>query len=751
MTEPSLKLLIVDDDEVDRMIITRGLSRGGLAATVVETESAQGALDLVARQAYDCVILDYHMPGGDGLTLLRGIKGAGLSSPVIMLTGQGDELVAVELMKSGAADYIPKSALTPERLTQSVRTAVELARAAAGVRRAQEDLRRREERARFLADASVAFARSLDTQDLLERVTGIMIPELADYALGYLVSRAGEPIGIASAHADPTRAAHAALLAREYQPLADNRDGPLARAIHAQEVVLVPHVSEEALARAARTPELRDAFTALAPQSGLFIPLIAREHVIGAIALVRSARETPFSDDDRAFADEITTRAALALDNVALLEEARAAHARTQRLQDVTAKLAGALTAEDVGMVCVTEARSALDADTAWISLVNEDATALRLLAHAGYEETLVESYRDIPLERTFPAFDLIARRAPLSFESKEALIAAYPAMSDVMERVQQEAVLMVPLEAGSGPFGAMALGFREPRKLCAGDRALIGTIGQQAAQALERSRLYQLADSARREAEEARREAEEANLAKSQFLARMSHDLRTPLNAIGGYCQLLELGIHGPILDAQRDALGRIQRAQAHLLTLINDILSFARLEAGQVHITLAPVPVNSIIEEIRGLVAGEARTRGLGLETTTTDAQAAVIADRARLAQILMNLAGNALKFTARGSVALSASSTPGKVHFQVSDTGRGIPAARLEHIFDPFVQVHASTEQERDGIGLGLAISAELAKLMNGELTVESEEGRGSRFTLTLPLAPVASGTPLATTAG
>jgi signal transduction histidine kinase len=282
-----------------------------------------------------------------------------------------------------------------------------------------------------------------------------------------------------------------------------------------------------------------------------------------------------------------------------------------------------------------------------------------------------------------------------------------------------------------------MTIGFREARDIAPEELSLGTALAQQCAQALERARLYEAERSARLGAEAARTEAEEANLAKSEFLARMSHDLRTPLNAIGGYADLVAMGIHGPTTPAQAEVMERIRRAQQHLLTLINDILSFARLEAGQVRMELEDVEVRPVLLELRPLVEPQAEAAGLRLEVSRVPDGTRVRADHERVIQILLNLVSNAVKFTPPGGeVAITCSATAADVSIRVRDTGPGIPADRLEEIFDPFVQVGRSSAERRQGVGLGLAISRELARMMEGELVVDSVVGQGSTFTLTLP---------------
>ena len=243
-------------------------------------------------------------------------------------------------------------------------------------------------------------------------------------------------------------------------------------------------------------------------------------------------------------------------------------------------------------------------------------------------------------------------------------------------------------------------------------------------------------------EAESARRRAEEANAAKSQFLATMSHELRTPLNAIQGHTQLLELELYGPVTALQRDALGRIDRAQRHLLGLINDILSYARLESGKVEYHIEPVSLRDVVQDVVQLVEPQFSDKGVVLDAQVPavgDGMPRARADREKVRQIVLNLLSNAQKFTpAPGRVAIESgpAGSDGKVMLRVSDSGIGIPADKLEAVFEPFVQVRSGYTSTTGGTGLGLAISRDLARAMGGDLSASSTPGQGSAFTLVLP---------------
>jgi PAS domain S-box-containing protein len=237
----------------------------------------------------------------------------------------------------------------------------------------------------------------------------------------------------------------------------------------------------------------------------------------------------------------------------------------------------------------------------------------------------------------------------------------------------------------------------------------------------------------------EARVAAEEANKAKMDFLAVMSHELRTPLNAIGGYTQLLELGIHGPITDDQRNALARIRRSEMHLLGLIEDVLNFAKIEAGRVSFDLAPVPVSTLVEGLPSLVEPQMRSKRLRFERVEPP-DVAALTDVEKARQILLNLLSNAVKFTPpEGLIRIDFNVRAGWVEVCVVDTGIGISEDKLESVFEPFVQVRSYAVSE-GGTGLGLAISRDLARAMGGTLTVKSAPGKGSTFTLALPTASV-----------
>ena len=236
----------------------------------------------------------------------------------------------------------------------------------------------------------------------------------------------------------------------------------------------------------------------------------------------------------------------------------------------------------------------------------------------------------------------------------------------------------------------------------------------------------------------EDRKLLETANRAKSDFLASMSHELRTPLNAIGGYTELMEMGVRGPITEEQRRDLGRIRTSQSHLLGLIGSLLDLSRIESGQISYSMANVELDPLLGGLEALVLPQATAKHQTLVYTPCAPDLAVFADREKLRQILLNLLSNAVRHSPSGAAITMTARRNGKdtVMIDVRDTGPGIPLDRQRMIFEPFVQLDRSLTQVKEGVGLGLSISRDLALGMSGQLTVESAPAEGACFTLTLP---------------
>jgi signal transduction histidine kinase len=316
-------------------------------------------------------------------------------------------------------------------------------------------------------------------------------------------------------------------------------------------------------------------------------------------------------------------------------------------------------------------------------------------------------------------------------------------------------AYVIAPMVARGRVLGAITFVTTESgRRFGDLDVTLAEDLASRSALAVDNARLHGEALQARAEAEVARataeaaqRQAEAASRAKGEFLAVMSHELRTPLNAIGGYAELIELGVHGPVTPEQRADLGRIQKSQRHLLGLINGVLNYSRVEAGAVDYAITDVPLDEVLAACEGMVAPQMRARRLAFAFGGCDPALRVRADEEKLQQIVLNLLTNAGKFTEPGGRVTLEGAAAGvdAVAIRVADTGRGMAPEQQGRIFEPFVQVDARLTRTQEGVGLGLAISRDLARGMGGDLTVASTPGVGSTFTLTLPAAAPTAAAP------
>lgn len=399
---------------------------------------------------------------------------------------------------------------------------------------------------------------------------------------------------------------------------------------------------------------------------------------------------------------------------------------RLKRLTELTRGFTDASSFSEIMRHAAEHTAGLLDAEKAILMLADEEGL-LRVQGSFGVSEDVVTRFRVL--------FDeSVASRLQGLFGTAEGFLG-------------------VPLVSQGRVIGLLAVMRRPDHELGDTDEWLLSALADQIsahvenaqlsekikedALLLENARLYESERDARREAETARAEAEAANRAKSEFIANMSHELRTPLNAIAGYVELLELGVRGELNPSQREDLRRIAQNQRLLLALINDVLNFARLEAGRLEFSMTQVPVNELLSTMDALVMPQVLARSLGYEYVPADSELTVHADAEKMQQVVLNLLANAIKYTASGgTIRVSVDETADDVFIHVRDSGRGIALDKLEQIFAPFVRIDTGYARTTEGTGLGLAISRDLARAMGGDLTATSQLGEGSTFTLRLP---------------
>jgi PAS domain S-box-containing protein len=612
-------------------------------------------------------------------------------------------------------------------------------------------------RAAFLSEASATLTSSLDYEATLSSVARSVVPNLADWCTIEMVDEdaTGKPTlrQLAAAHVDREKLDWALRLRDRYPSRSDSPQG-VANVIRTGEPELYAHITDEMLKQTAQDEEHLTLLRQLGIGSVIIAPLTSRGRTLGAITFVAAESRRRYSADDLGLAVELARRAATAVDNARLFREAQAARAVAEQAErrvtflarasaelassldvDATLRTVARLAVPDLADWCFVELFENLDEGTGQlrpVAIQHSDPEKVNLGWHVmtRYPLRAENQFGSIKVARTGEP-ELIADIPDEAFAS----IANDAEHLLVLRKVGFRSSLQVPLRARGHVVGVLTFATEgeHGRRFERADLALAEEISARAGVALENARLY----AAEREA---RREAEHANRAKSEFLAVMSHELRTPLNAIGGYAELIDLGIRGPVTTEQREDLQRIQASQKHLLGLINEVLNYARVESGAVGYNITDVQVDEVVQAAAALVAPQVRTKGLVLEPSHFESAALnARADREKVQQILLNLLSNAVKFTDRGGhIQVRCSSVDSRVRIEVCDTGIGIPGEKLDSIFEPFVQIGRALNHPTEGTGLGLAISRDLARGMGGDLTAQSTLGEGSVIRLELPSA-------------
>ena len=414
------------------------------------------------------------------------------------------------------------------------------------------------------------------------------------------------------------------------------------------------------------------------------------------------------------------------------MERERAQARRRERSYALADALVAATSSREVIAAVVEHGAAALDAVGCVVALRSPDGRTIELLGAHGMPPDVAAEWKQYSIDAPTPLSYVARTGTPLFLESADDWTLHFPELSVLADSVGHQANAVVPLLIGGASIGALCIAFEQAHHFTDDERAFAITLARQCALALERARLLESERAARDE-------ADAANQVKTQFLATMSHELRTPLNAIGGYAELLELGIHGPVTGAQRDVLNRIQRSQHHLLSLINNVLNLVKLDTHHVRYDLTSVSLATVLEFVAETTGPQLQAKHLRYDTGGCPRELAVRADPEKLRQILLNLLSNAIKFTDDGgAISIACNADRRAVRIHVKDTGIGIALDQQEKIFEPFVQVDRRLNRPMEGTGLGLAISRELARGMSGDLTVESQLGQGSTFTLALPQA-------------
>jgi signal transduction histidine kinase len=514
----------------------------------------------------------------------------------------------------------------------------------------------------------------------------------------------------------------------EREPLVDFAPSTgSARAMAARKVLQIQDLTKEK-GYVERNPRFVNLIELGGARSALFAPLVKDTEPIGVMVIYRQ-EVGPFTDKQIELVQNFAAQAVIAIENTRLLSELRQSLQQQTATADVLKVISrSTFDLQSVLNTLVDSATRLCDADGSIIWRPHEGH--YKLAASCGLAPDFRVQMEGISLKpdgrsvigRTLKAKQTI--HVPNMADDPE--YATY----DVKRLGGYRAMLGVPLMREGVPVGVMMVGRQTPRAFTDAQIALVTTFADQAVIAIENVRLFD-------EIQDKSRQLAEASKHKSQFLANMSHELRTPLNAILGYTELVLDGIYGEAPQRALDVLKRVESNGRHLLGLINDVLDLSKIEAGELKLSLTDYSMKDVVYNVFSAVEPLATKKKLDFKVNIPPDLPPGQGDERRLTQVLLNLVGNAIKFTDAGAVAIKIATADGAFSVAVNDTGPGISAADQTKLFQEFQQADSSITKSKGGTGLGLAISRRIVELHGGRLWVESSPGDGSTFTFTIPV--------------
>ncbi len=516
---------------------------------------------------------------------------------------------------------------------------------------------------------------------------------------------------------------------RSAYPIPPGRASAAARSILSGTVEHIPDVHADADYTHGRTAIV------MTYNSIVAVPMLKDGRPIGAIAIARS-QTGYFPEWQIKLLQSFADQAVIAIENVRLFEEVQSSTRELSQsveelraLGEVGQTINSTLDVETVLTTIVAKAVQLSGTDAGAIYTFDELRQEFRLRATHGMDEAMVAAIRDRRIGAGETAIGkAAAERAPLQIPD---VLKELSLVLDIVVRAGYRSFLFVPLLRPDQIVGGLVVRRKAPGEFSKSTVNLLLTFADQSVLAIQNARLF-------REIEEKGRELAEASRHKSQFLANMSHELRTPLNAILGYTELILDSIYGEMPEKARSVLDRVQRNGRHLLGLINDVLDLSKIEAGQLTLSLSDYSLKGVMQTVFSAVEPLAREKKIALTLDVAPELPQGRGDERRLTQVLLNLVGNAIKFTDIGEVSIKGSSANGSFTVAVCDTGPGISEADQAKLFQEFQQADNSITRKKGGTGLGLAISKRIVEMLGGEISVRSVVGQGSTFSFTIPVA-------------
>jgi len=467
----------------------------------------------------------------------------------------------------------------------------------------------------------------------------------------------------------------------------------------------------------------------------LAVPILKGDDLLGVMTIYH-LEVRPFTDKQIALVETFADQAAIAIDNVRLLDELRhrtdelgRSVGELRALGEVSQAVNSTLDLETVLSTIVAKAVQLSGTEAGAIYGYDEQRHEFRLRATYGMDQGLIDALTQRHIDLDDPnVAEVFAQHEPLQVADLREEAASE--LNKIALRAGYRARMVAPLLRGEDIVGMLVVRRRTPGEFVKNTVDIIKTFAAQSALAIQNARLFH-------EIEDKSRQLEEASQHKSQFLANMSHELRTPLNAILGYTELMTDGAYGEPSEKMLGILTRLEANGRHLLGLINDVLDLSKIEAGQLELELSDYCIQDIAQTVRSTLEPLAADKKLAFKVEVAPQLPSGRGDGRRLTQVLINLVGNAIKFTDAGEIAIKAEANNGSFHVSVRDTGPGISSADQAKLFQEFQQADNAITRKKGGTGLGLAISKRIIEMHGGRIWVESQPGQGSTFAFTLPV--------------
>ncbi|MBD2341132.1 response regulator [Calothrix sp. FACHB-156] len=731
MSQQQCTVLIVDDSPEDREFYRRCLQTDkDYSYSILEATLGQEGLEIWQQHQPDAVLVDYRLPDLDGLEFIARLPSStqDLCLPVIVVTGQGSEAIAVQAMKAGAQDYLVKEQIAPQRLQLALKSAIAKVQL-------HNELQQRIERERLVAEITQKIHQTLDLEEILETtVTQVQQFLNSDRVLIFRL----QPDGTGTVTTESVGEGWTPLLSTShYDPcLNENYIAPFCQGL----VTVKADIYDGSI-----DPCHVELLAKLEVRANLVVPILQEQHLWGMLIVHQCQAPRQWQPIEIDLLKQLATNLGIALRQAELYQQAqheiaerRRAEAllkqanesleqrvteRTLALETVNFQLQQELLQRERTQKILEEQAQLLDLahDTIITRTLDGTITFWNKGAEGMYGWSATEVYGQI-------SHELLQTQFPKSFAEVEA---------ELLSRGYWEGELINIRRDGTPIIVASRWVLQRDQE---GNPIKILEINNDIT---ERKRAEEQLRRSSERISLANAELARAARLKDEFLANMSHELRTPLNSILGMSELLLEEVFGSLTERQRQFLQTVEKSGEHLLELINDILDLSKIESGKMELQLASISIPPLCESSLNFVKQQARQKQIQLNCQIDDNVTEIQADERRLLQVLVNLLANAVKFTPEGgSIRLDVRMNLSEqtVEFRVIDTGIGIAAADMSKLFQPFVQLDSSLSRRYPGTGLGLSLVRRIVDLHGGSIRVESELGLGSCFSVILPWHPL-----------